>query len=137
MQSRTDHVGSWFQRFLAFPYTISVPDAPALQLIRQDFERLERNRSVIQTPLRIGSRSFAHGLGTHSISHLHVVSPEPIDRLEALVGVDANERTANGSGSVVFSVEADGRELFRSPVCRGGEDPIQVAVTNLPTSEVR
>ena len=120
-----------------FPYTTAVPTEPALQRIRQDFEQLERNRSVIQTPLKIGSRSFAHGLGTHSVSHLRLLSPEPIDRFDAWVGVDANERTAGGSGSVIFSVEVDGRELFRSPVRRGGEEPMQIAVTNPPASEVR
>ena len=132
-----DRAADWFRRFLVFPYTNAVPTEPVLQRIRQDFEQLERNRSVIQTPLKIGSRGFAHGLGTHSISHLRLLSPEPIDRFDAWVGVDANERTAGGSGSVIFSVEADGRELFRSPVRRGGEEPMQVAVTNSPAGVVR
>ncbi len=136
-QSRNSSTAGWFRRLLAFPYTNAVPTAPALQRIRQDFEQLERNRSVIQTPLKIGSRSFAHGLGTHSISHLRVLSPEPIDRFEAWVGVDANERTAGGRGSVIFSVEADGREVFRSPVNRGGDEPMPVAVSNSPTSDLR
>ncbi len=136
-QSLKDPAAEWFRRLLAFPYTNAVPSGPALQLIRQDFEQLERNRSVIGTPLIIGSRGFAHGLGTHSISHLRVLSPEPIDRFDAWVGVDANERTKGGGGSVIFSVETDGRELFRSPVRRGGEEPVQIAVSNSPPSEIR
>src|SRR5690606_27316391 len=91
-----------------------------LQLVRQDFERLERNRSVIGTPLTIGGRRFAHGLGTHSIGHIAIASPDPIDRFSAWVGVDANDRTKSGAGSVVFSIDADGREVFRSKVLRGG-----------------
>lgn len=95
----------WFRRLLDFPYKDTLPTEPVLQMVRQDFEQLERNRSVIRTPLKIGGRSFAHGLGTHSISHLRVQSPEPIDRFDGWVGVDANERTAGGQGSVIFSVE--------------------------------
>jgi hypothetical protein len=136
-RSSKNSPAEWFERLLAFPYTNATPSEPGLQLVRQDFEQLERNRSVIGTPLTIGSRGFVHGLGTHSISHLRVLSPKPIDRFEAWVGVDANERTRNEGGSVVFSVEADGCQLFRSPVRRGGEEPVQVAVSNSPASEVR
>ena len=132
-----DPTAGWFRRLLAFPYTNAAPTAASLQLIRQDYEQLERNRSVIQTPLQIGRRSFAHGLGTHSVSHLRLFAPEPIERLEAWVGVDANERTAGGQGSVIFRVEAGGRELVRSPVCRGGAEPIPLAATPAPGSDVR
>lgn len=127
----------WFDRLLSFPYANAAPTGPALQLVRQDFEQLERNRSVIQTPLQIGSRRYAFGLGTHSISHLRVVAPEPIERFEAWAGVDANERTAGGNGSVCFSVEAGGRELFRSPVLWGGEEAIHVTLTNPPTGDLQ
>jgi alpha-galactosidase len=136
-QRRIGAEAEWFRGLLAFPYTNPPPGGPALQLIRQDFEQLERNRSVIRTPLAIGSRAFAHGLGTHSISHLRVLAPEAIDRFTAWVGVDANERTRTGQGSVIFTVEADGHVLFRTPVLRGGGEPMAVAISNSPASDVR
>ena len=104
------------------------PAAPCLQLVRQDYEQLEINRSVIKTPLRIGSRAFGHGLGTHSVSHIRLFSPDPITRFSAWIGVDANDHTRDGAGSVVFSVSAGRRELFRSGILRGGGEPQQVAV---------
>jgi hypothetical protein len=71
-------MSDWADRVLAFPYTNGLGQQPTLQVIRQDHEKLEYNRSVIRTPLKIGSRSFEHGLGTHSVSQLRVVAPEPI-----------------------------------------------------------
>ena len=40
---------------------------PVLQLVRQQVEDLEINRSVIGTPLKIGQQRFERGLGTHSV----------------------------------------------------------------------
>ncbi len=43
------------------------------------------------------------------------------------MGVDNNANTA-GKGSVVFFVQADGREVWRSDVLRGGDEPVEVAL---------
>ncbi len=99
---------------------------PVLQLIRQDCERLELGRSTIRTPLRIGDRSFASGLGSHSVAHLKVVSDTPITAFSAWVGLDVNERTTGGPGSVVFVVKADGRERHRTGVLRAGDPPHRI-----------
>ena len=114
----------WLERLVTpRPPTPTAPTGLALQLLRQDYEQLERGRSVIQTPLAIGKRRFQHGLGTHSVSHIRIQSPEPIERFSAWVGVDFNGRTQGGQGSVVFSVEAAGKELCRSKALRGGQEP--------------
>ncbi|MBN1422594.1 MAG: NPCBM/NEW2 domain-containing protein, partial [Planctomycetes bacterium] len=121
---------AWQEAILAVPYAPARLEKVTLQVVRQDYERLERNRSVIGTPLTIGERRFAHGLGAHSIGRVAIASPEPFERFSAWAGVDANERTRRGQGSVVFSVEADGREVFRSKVLRGGApaERIDVAI---------
>jgi alpha-galactosidase len=95
-------------------------------VVRQDAERLERRRSVLRTPMLMRGRRFERGLGSHAVGHVRIVSPEPIERFAAWVGVDENERTRGGQGSVVFSVMAGGRELFRSRVLRGGDAPEKV-----------
>ncbi len=121
----------WVEPFLTVPYSQPKPEpakTPVLQLIRQDYEQLERGCSVIKTPLVIGQTRFEHGLGTHSVGHIRVRSPRPIARFSASIGVDHNERTSGGRGSVVFVVSAAGRELFRSGVMRGGQPPQQVDV---------
>lgn len=120
------------ERVLSVPYPmISQPPAvrePVLELLHQQVEDLERNRSVIGTPLKIGRRRFERGLGGHSVGHIRVTSPEPIARFLASIGVDNNQRTAASRGSVVFVVSAAGQELFRSETLRGGQPPRQIDV---------
>jgi alpha-galactosidase len=113
------------------PFTRTVTTAadgakPTLTLLRQDYENLEIDRSVIQTPLTIGDRKFAHGLGTHSVSRIRIRSPKAIERLTAWVGVDHNERTRDGAGSVVFSVASEQGQLLRSKTLRGGQAPQRI-----------
>ena len=117
----------WVDALLAFPYPADAASgAPRLHLLRQDYESLERSRSVIGTPLCIGSRRFGHGLGTHAVSRIRIDADEPIEAFAAWVGVDSNERTSGGQGSVVFVVSAGDRELYRSPVMRGGDEAVRV-----------
>jgi len=112
---------AWMRRVLAVPRPDrTVARRPTLQLLRQDHESLQLRRSVIRTPLRIGERTFTRGLGTHSVGHIRIRSPVAIERFGAHVGVDRNDRTAGGSGSVVFVVRAGRRELLRTKVLRGG-----------------
>ena len=114
----------WADAVLDVPYAVQqAARAPVVQLVRQDYEQLELNRSVIKTPMVIGSKRFEHGLGTHSVSHIRVYSPEPIERFSARFGVDNNERTGGSRGSVAFSVCTLGREVFRSGILRGGQEP--------------
>ncbi|MBC8372179.1 MAG: NPCBM/NEW2 domain-containing protein [Planctomycetes bacterium] len=99
-----------------------------MELIRQDYEQLEVGQSVIKTPLVIGQKRFQRGLGTHSVGHLRIRSPKPLARFSASIGVDHNERTSGGRGSVVFVVSAAGLQRYRSPVMHGGEAPEQIDV---------
>jgi alpha-galactosidase len=117
---------SWISRLLGFPYQEALEPGLRLQLFRQDYEQLERNLSILKTPLTIGSRRFTHGLGTHAVSHLRLLSPEPVERFTAWIGVDHNNRTQGGLGSVIFFLTVNGRELYRSTTLRGGAEPARV-----------
>ena len=123
---------SWPDSLLQVPYPLRTAEEaekrPVLRLLRQDFEELEINRSVVKTPMQIGIKRFGRGLGTHSIGHIRVESPEPMARFSASVGVDHNDRTRGGKGSVVFVVLADAHERYRSEVLRGGQEPKVVDV---------
>jgi alpha-galactosidase len=121
---------------LAFPYELRASSQPTIQVLRQDFEHLEANRSVIKTPLQIGNRRFEHGLGTHSVSRLRVHFLEPVDRFTAWVGVDKNERTLGEHGSVVFVVADRGKDLWRSSTIRCGEEPVRVDVDTAGATEL-
>jgi hypothetical protein len=119
----------WQDSILNMPYEESkAGNIPILYLIRQDYEELEINQSVIKTPMRIGSQSFQRGLGTHSVSHIRLYSPDPIKHLSAQIGVDNNERTQGGIGSVAFFVSANEKEIYRSKVFHGGQEPEKIEI---------
>lgn len=99
-----------------------------LEVRRQDHSALQFRRSCIDTPIRIGARSFAHGLGTHANSEIAVQVPAGARAFRAFVGIDNNHDTGGERGSVRFMVEVDGAEAFRSDVLRGGIEPVEVNV---------
>ncbi len=101
---------------------------PGMRVLREDFGQLEINQSNIKTPLHLGTTYFAHGLGVNSISEIEVTLPPGASRFEAQVGVDNNSDTGGTKGSVEFVVAADGKEIFKSPIRRSSDGPLQVAV---------
>lgn len=79
-------------------------------------------------PMRIVDRTYRRGLYCHAVSKLIVRLPGPARSFTAVVGVDSNEQTAGGRGSIIFSVNVAGREAFRSPLMREGMAGIPVQV---------
>ena len=86
----------------------------------------------METPIRIGTQSFAHGLGTHANSELAVTIPEGAAQFKAFVGIDNNDDTKGKNGSVQFSVVIEDKELVRTDVMRGGVAPFPIAITVAP-----
>jgi alpha-galactosidase len=79
-------------------------------------------------PLRIGAKPYTAGLYCHASSRVVVRLPAAGKSLQATVGVDSNEQTVGGRGSVVFRVETGGREAFKSPLMREGTPAVPVNV---------
>lgn len=104
-------------------------DAVRLEVRRQDHSVLQFGRSCIDTPMRIGRRSFRHGLGTHANSEIAVTLPPGAKAFQAYVGVDNNDDTAGSRGTVQFRAEADGKELCQTGTLHGGAEPARL---NLP-----
>ena len=95
---------------------------------------LEVNKSVIGTSLRIGTRNFKRGLGTHANSEIVLSFPVgSVRRFEALAGIDNNDNTQGRFGTAQFSVETGTAELFRSSTLRSGDEPVLVTV-EIPTT---
>jgi alpha-galactosidase len=77
-------------------------------------------------PLRVGGKKYHQGLFTHAVSKVIVRLDGPAKAFAATVGVDTNEQTGGGQGSVVFSVKVGGKEAFRSGVMREGMPAVPV-----------
>jgi alpha-galactosidase len=79
-------------------------------------------------PLTIAGAPYKRGLYCHALSSVVVRLPGPGKSLKAVVGVDSNDQTRPGRGSIVFSVKVGGKEAFRTPVLREGMAGVTVAV---------
>ena len=94
---------------------------------------LANNDAVIKNnrrgkPLNIAGRQYTHGLYCHAVSKVAVNLPGPGKSFTAVAGVDSNEQTSGGRGSVVFSVSAGGRQAFKSQILREGMVGVPVSV---------
>ena len=80
-------------------------------------------------PITLGASEYRRGLLTHATADLLVKLPAPGKEFSAYVGVDSNEQTRVGKGSVVFSVATDdAKAIYTSPVRSEGATPLSVEV---------
>lgn len=106
---------------------------PTLVMVENNDPVQENGRNG--KPLRIGTEAFARGLYCHANSKVIVRNlPKGAKSFHAAAGVDSNEQTSGGRGSVIFIVEAGGKQLFKSNVCREGSPslPINVVLDGAP-----
>lgn len=79
--------------------------AVRVELRRQDHSVLRFGQSCIDTPIRVGPREFAHGLGTHANSEIVLHLPPGAKSFHAFAGIDNNSDTEGKRGSAQFSIE--------------------------------
>ena len=87
-------------------------------------------------PMHLGDVAHTRGLYVHAVSKIVVRLPEPAVAFSAVVGVDNNDNTAGGKGSVVFSVTAGDKVLYESGLLRGGQAGVPVSVEIGSVSEI-
>jgi alpha-galactosidase len=71
-------------------------------------------------PMKLGTAEYSRGLYCHATSRLLVRLPHAGRTFDAVIGVDNNENTQAGGGSVHFFVLVGEKEVFRSDLVRGG-----------------
>jgi len=71
-------------------------------------------------PMKLGTAAYSRGLYCHATSRLLVRLPHAGRTFDAVIGVDNNENTQAGGGSVHFFVLVGEKEVFRSDLVRGG-----------------
>ncbi|MGA2498669.1 MAG: alpha-galactosidase [Tepidisphaeraceae bacterium] len=109
-----------------FAKVASTKPEPGL-LVLANHDAVSRN-SRGNRPLTLGDKQYNRGLYCHAISKIAVCLPSPGKTLSAIVGIDSNDQTRPGKGSVVFSVNVAGKEAFKSPVMREGSPGLPVSV---------
>ena len=105
------------RRFVAAKFTASQPTTPQKEglVVAVNNGAIERN-SHYNKPLKIVDKQFTRGIACHATSKIVVQLPSPGKKFISQIGLDNNEQTAGGQGSVVFSATVAGRNVFRSDV---------------------
>ena len=80
------------------------------------------------SPLRIADKTYSRGLYCHAVSKIVVTLPRPGKRFTSEVGLDNNEDTRRGRGSVIFSVTVNDHIAFKSDVMTVNTPPLSVDV---------
>ncbi len=91
--------------------------------------KIQRNHSVKGQTMTMGGQIFHRGIGTHAYSRIVYKRPENYETFAATIGCDQKALV----GSIVFVIEGDGKELFRSPVLRADSMPMDI---NVPISGI-
>ncbi len=104
-------------------FTDAAPTAPvpSLEVLANHDPVLKNDR--YGKPMRLGDVEYTRGLFCHAVSKVAVHLPGSGKTFTAMVGVDKNDNTAGGGGSIVFSVGADGKTLWQSDILKGGGQP--------------
>jgi alpha-galactosidase len=103
-------------------------------IVRANHDPVQLN-SRAGKPLRIKHLEFTHGLYCHAPSQVLVRLPEGALTFTASVGVDSNDQTMGGRGSVQFLVKAGNEEKFKTGILHEGMEPVPISVNLNGTTE--
>lgn len=94
------------------------------------------DRCAFGTPLRLGERTYARGIGVNSRSVLSVSTDRPAARLLADIGLDRN--VDGTAASVTMHVRVGGEDVFATPLLRpdGSLRSIDVALRGATSFEL-
>jgi hypothetical protein len=76
--------------------------------------------------LEINGASFSTGIGVHTPSKISFSLGGKAGRFSCLAGLDTASKDSLG---VIYSLVADGREIFRSPKLKSDADPLPIEVS--------
>lgn len=93
------------------------------------------DRSVANTPLAVGGRIYARGIGVHAPSRLTWKLDGRFRALRGSVGIDDQVLRLPARGSVIFRVHVDGKAVWESPVIRGGDAAVAMPPIDLSTAK--
>lgn len=98
--------------------------------IEQGWGQGTSDRTVMGQPLTIAGKIFEQGIGTHANSTIPLLLGGKAVELSGLAGLDDESRQR---GSVVFKIEADGKEIWNSGLMRFGDEarPFALDVKNV------
>ena len=124
----------WAVTAFAKPRLLSGPverrkPSDELTVLHKSYKVL-RNRTVWNTPLRLGQREYRHGLYMDAPAAVRVRLSRPAKMFTAVVGIDDNKSTQKmpDSGSARFHVVVGNKSVLSTPVMKLRSEPVRVQV---------
>ena len=119
------------------------PHALRVHAWKQGWGDLKFNHAIFSDgPLTIAGKTFAYGLGTHADSEIVLRTHQPASVLRAWIGMNDTSKTRSAEANkgsparLIFSVEAGGRELWRSAAVGIATPAVRVDVALNGVTEV-
>jgi alpha-galactosidase len=102
-------------------------DKSAVLMVVENNDSVQQN-GRFEKPFNIGGKQYTRGLFCHALSKVIISLPSPGKSFTTVVGVDSNNQTSGGRGSVVFSVAINDKKSFDSGIMREGMTALPVQV---------
>ncbi len=93
--------------------------------ITQGWAEARANLSVNGHPLTVAGKTYASGIGTHAKSEWSLGIDGEASEIRGACGVDDE---VTDKASLQFTIEGDGKELWKSPVLRRGQAAVPFSV---------
>ncbi len=111
----------------------AIPKGPAAGAMLEFLCPVRTDRSPDGHPIRLRGRLYDKGIGVRPRTELTYKLGKKYRRFDALCGIDdevlgAGYGRGAGTGSVVFRVLLDGKEVFRSRKVLGGRAPVRIRI---------
>ena len=95
---------------------------------------IRTDENIVEQPMRLGNKTFPHGIGTHAMSEIVYLLPPGVTRFRALAGPDtgALEKSAaakdSAKASVIFSVRTEASPYLYHRAGLAVSDPLERAL---------
>jgi alpha-galactosidase len=101
-----------------------------IECLKQGWGKLQAGKSIshLDAKLCLKGQTFENGFGTHADSEILVKLNAPGKRFTALAGIDDNSMTRTKQNKMIFSIEIDNREIWKSSSVGVADEPTQVDV---------
>jgi alpha-galactosidase len=91
--------------------------------VSQGWGEMQTGVAMDKTPLCLNGTFYSSGIGTHADSEILIRLPAGVRRLTGLCGINDSPETRANSKALTFSVEIEGREVWRSGPQRVSDPP--------------
>jgi alpha-galactosidase len=108
-----------------------------VECLKQGWGRLQIGKSIahLNSKLCLNGQTFENGFGTHAESEILVRLNGPAKRFTALAGIDDNSMTRTKQSKMIFSIEAEGKEIWKRSDVSVSDEPVRVDVDRKGATE--